>query len=174
MPFEVLPWIDDIVPRDAWPGDPVTLLGRGFGDLDGNGTVDGPDYTEVLSNWGAVAEPTEPGGVPELATSVVSDDQAALEPAPADDEELVSPLQAVEPVSTEAQDYQAAAANWLYYRGRKQRNARGIHARSRFESAVPRRADRLVPTIQMPIQLSIEDEPLDILNLLQPKLPLDV
>ena len=34
--------------------------------------------------------------------------------------------------------------------------------------------DRLVPTIQMPIQLSSDDDPLNILNLLQVRLPLDV
>ena len=41
-------------------------MGRSFGDLNGNGIVDGPDYTEVISYWNPPI--SEPPPVPEPAT----------------------------------------------------------------------------------------------------------
>ena len=44
-------------------------LGREFGDLNGNGIVDGPDYAEVLSYWATGSPPEPPSqATPEPAT----------------------------------------------------------------------------------------------------------
>ena len=135
--------------------NPATRL---QGDLNDDGTVSGFDYTEVITYWDAGTPPPPEAPSEPVATSGVSSDQIVSKPAS----------------SVDNQNYPTAAASWLYHRSRGQRNAKGIHARSRFEPTASGRTDRLVPTMQMPIQLSSEDEPLDILNLLQFKLPLDV
>ncbi len=43
-------------------------LDRTGGDLNGNGIVDGLDYTEVLTYWSTGSPPPEPTGIPEPAT----------------------------------------------------------------------------------------------------------
>ena len=50
--------------------NPDIGLGEGkYGDLNGNGIVDGPDYTEVLSYWGTGTPPGPcEGAIPEPAT----------------------------------------------------------------------------------------------------------
>ena len=42
-------------------------LGPQYGDLNGNGVVDGPDYTEVISYWNPPPEPPSEA-IPEPAT----------------------------------------------------------------------------------------------------------
>ncbi len=66
------------VNRDRWvAGDHLstiitywgqTGLGPEYADLSGNGTVDPPDYSEVISYWGTGLPPQPPSGVPEPAT----------------------------------------------------------------------------------------------------------
>ncbi len=175
----------DGVDFGIWQANYPTASGasRFTGDADYDGDVDGVDFGIWQANYPTnvgggttVAMTTTPAPASEpVATSSVLDDQLVSPPAVSNElEESVSLPQRVEPLNSAAQDAHAAAMSWLYYRGRGQRNAKSIHARSRFESPASRRSDRLVPSIQIPIQLSNEDEPLNIFNLLQLKLPLDV
>ena len=45
-----------------------TGLGRSYGDLNGNGIVDGPDWVEVGTFWGSGTPPEPPGSLPEPAS----------------------------------------------------------------------------------------------------------
>ena len=141
------------------------------GDADLDGDVDGTDFGIWQANYPTappVPLPAEP-----VATSSVFDNQIITPAVPEEQEELVSPPQTIEPVESVTQDTRAAAASWLYHRGQR-RNAKGIHTSSRFESVASRPTAHLVPTTQMPIQLSTEDDPLSIVSLLQLTLSLDV
>ena len=59
--------ISQIVRNDLGGGgkNPAT---REQGDLSGDGTVAGADYTEVITYWGSGTPPPEPGSIPEPAT----------------------------------------------------------------------------------------------------------
>ncbi|MCK4851075.1 MAG: trypsin-like serine protease, partial [Phycisphaerae bacterium] len=73
---ELLPLPGD-VDGDGWVSDAdlsividnwgQSELGRAFGDLNDNGVVDGPDYSEVLSYWNPPSEPPAEA-IPEPAT----------------------------------------------------------------------------------------------------------
>ena len=49
----------------------MTGATREDGDLSGDGTVSGSDYTEVITYWGTGTPPLEPGTIPEPATLAI-------------------------------------------------------------------------------------------------------
>ena len=146
-----------------WGTNPAT---RAQGDLSGDGTVGGLDYNEVITYWGTgIPLPPEAPSEP-VATGGLSNDQTVLQAGFTEDAESVSGLA--------SQEYQSAAASWLYHRKRGLRKAKGIQEGSRFESANSKYTNSSDKSIISQILSDTEGEHTDFLSLLQFKRSLDI
>lgn len=107
----------------------------------------------------------------EQNAKVVTAKSKSKSTAPERADRSVSSIKAPIQLSTEnetldraTKDGQTAAASLLYHYGHEQQNAKGMAARSK--SIASKRTDHLVATTKLPIQLSTEDETLNIFELM--------